>query len=35
MISERTRFPVGLTLAAVIAFAICCGLGVWQLQRAD
>ena len=35
MISERTRFPVGLTLAAVIAFAICCGLGVWQLQRLD
>jgi surfeit locus 1 family protein len=35
MTSERPRFPVGLTLAAVIAFAICCGLGVWQVQRAD
>jgi len=35
MTSERPRFPVGLTLAAAVAFAICCGLGVWQLQRAD
>jgi len=26
-------FPVGLTVAAVIAFAILVGLGVWQLQR--
>lgn len=35
MTPERPRFPVGLTLAAAIAFAICCGLGVWQLQRAE
>jgi surfeit locus 1 family protein len=34
MTSERPRFPIGLTLAAVIVFAICVGLGVWQLQRA-
>ena len=34
MTSERPRFPVGLTLAAVIVFAICFGLGVWQLRRA-
>jgi len=26
-------FPVGLSIAAVIAFAILIGLGVWQLQR--
>jgi len=26
-------FPLGLTLAAAIAFAILIGLGVWQLQR--
>lgn len=26
-------FPVGLTVAAAIAFAILIGLGVWQLQR--
>jgi surfeit locus 1 family protein len=29
------RFPLGLTLAAVVVFVVCCGLGVWQLQRAD
>jgi surfeit locus 1 family protein len=34
MTSERPRFPVGLTLAAAVVFAICVGLGVWQLQRA-
>jgi surfeit locus 1 family protein len=34
MTSEWPRFPIGLTLAATIVFAICCGLGVWQLQRA-
>jgi surfeit locus 1 family protein len=28
-----TGFPVGLTAAAVIAFAILMALGVWQLQR--
>jgi surfeit locus 1 family protein len=26
-------FPVGLTIATVVAFAILIGLGVWQLQR--
>ena len=31
--TSRLRFPVGLTLAAVFVFAICCGLGVWQLKR--
>jgi surfeit locus 1 family protein len=34
MTSERPRFPIGLTLAAAAVFAICVGLGVWQLQRA-
>ncbi|HWE47491.1 MAG TPA: SURF1 family cytochrome oxidase biogenesis protein [Caulobacteraceae bacterium] len=29
----RPRFPWGATVAAAIVFAICCGLGVWQLQR--
>jgi len=28
-----TGFPLGMTLAAAIAFAILIGLGVWQLQR--
>ncbi len=27
------RFPIGLTLATLIAFAILCGLGVWQVKR--
>lgn len=27
------RFPVVLTLAAAVAFAILCGFGIWQLQR--
>jgi surfeit locus 1 family protein len=27
------RFPIGLTIATLIAFAILCGLGVWQLKR--
>ena len=27
------RFPVGLTIAAAVVFAILVGLGVWQLQR--
>lgn len=31
--SEPKGFPVGLTIATVIAFAILIGLGVWQLQR--
>jgi len=34
MTSERSRFPIVLTVAVAIVFAICCGLGVWQLQRA-
>jgi surfeit locus 1 family protein len=29
------RFPIGLTIAVVIAFAICVGLGVWQLRRLE
>jgi surfeit locus 1 family protein len=28
-----TKFPVGMTIAAVIAFAILIGLGTWQVQR--
>jgi surfeit locus 1 family protein len=31
---SRARFPLVLTLAAAVVFAICCGLGMWQLQRA-
>jgi surfeit locus 1 family protein len=34
MTSELPRFPIGLTLAAAVVFAICAWLGVWQLQRA-
>jgi surfeit locus 1 family protein len=33
MTSERPRFPIGLTLGAVVVFGVCCGLGAWQLQR--
>lgn len=29
----RARFPVLLTLVAVLAFALLCGLGVWQVRR--
>ena len=29
----RRRFPLGLTLSVVVAFAILVGLGTWQLQR--
>jgi surfeit locus 1 family protein len=29
----RRRFPVGLTVATAIAFAILVGLGTWQVQR--
>ena len=32
---RQSRFPLGLTLATVVAFAICAALGVWQLQRID
>ena len=35
MTSERPRFPIGLTLAAVVVIAVCAALGVWQLQRAQ
>ncbi len=35
MTSEPVRFPIGLTLAAAVVIAICCGLGVWQLGRAQ
>ena len=34
MTSDARRFPIGLTLAAILGIAICSGLGVWQLQRA-
>lgn len=35
MTSERPRFPVGLTLAAIVVIGICTALGVWQLGRAQ
>jgi surfeit locus 1 family protein len=31
--SDPRRFPVGLTIAVAIAFAILVGLGTWQVQR--
>lgn len=31
--ATRARFPFGLTLVAVLAFVLLCGLGVWQVQR--
>lgn len=31
--SESRRFPIGLTIATLIAFAILCGLGGWQVKR--
>ncbi|HEX3406517.1 MAG TPA: SURF1 family cytochrome oxidase biogenesis protein [Caulobacteraceae bacterium] len=34
MTSEQPRFPVGLTAAVAVVFAICLALGFWQLQRA-
>jgi surfeit locus 1 family protein len=33
--TSESRFPVGLTLAAAVAFVILVGLGVWQLRRGD
>jgi surfeit locus 1 family protein len=33
MTSEARRFPIGLTLAAAVVFAVCIALGVWQAQR--
>jgi surfeit locus 1 family protein len=32
-VEKDRRFPIGLTIAALIAFALLCGLGVWQLKR--
>jgi len=31
--SESRRFPIGLTIATLVAFAILCGLGTWQVRR--
>ena len=31
--TPRARFPIGLTIATAIAFAILIGLGVWQVKR--
>ena len=31
--ATRTRFPWGLTVVCALAFALLCGLGVWQVQR--
>lgn len=31
--SRDRRFPIGLTIATLIAFVILCGLGVWQVKR--
>ena len=33
MRSDRRRFPIGLTIAVAIAFAILVALGTWQVQR--
>ena len=30
---RKSGFPIGLTIATAIAFAILCGLGVWQMKR--
>lgn len=30
---KKAGFPIGLTIATLIAFAILCGLGGWQIQR--
>jgi surfeit locus 1 family protein len=32
-VPKDRRFPIGLTIATLIAFAILCGLGVWQVKR--
>ncbi|GGL31433.1 SURF1 family protein [Caulobacter rhizosphaerae] len=32
-VPKDRRFPIGLTIATLVAFAILCGLGVWQLKR--
>ena len=31
--ATRPRFPFGLTIVCALAFALLCGLGVWQVQR--
>jgi len=31
--AKDRRFPIGLTIATLVALAILCGLGVWQLKR--
>jgi surfeit locus 1 family protein len=31
--ATRIRFPWGLTIVCALAFALLCGLGVWQVQR--
>lgn len=31
--ATRARFPWGLTIVCALAFAVLCGLGVWQVQR--
>ncbi|MDP3803779.1 SURF1 family protein [Brevundimonas sp.] len=31
--ATRARFPWGLTVVCALAFALLCGLGVWQVQR--
>lgn len=31
--ATRARFPWGLTIVCALAFALLCGLGVWQVQR--
>ena len=33
--TSKARFPVGLTLAAAVAFAILVTLGFWQVRRAE
>jgi surfeit locus 1 family protein len=33
MSTGPSRIPIGMTVAAAIAFAILCGLGAWQIQR--
>ncbi|HWW26187.1 MAG TPA: SURF1 family cytochrome oxidase biogenesis protein, partial [Caulobacter sp.] len=30
---KKAGFPFGLTIATLVAFAILCGLGVWQVKR--
>ncbi len=32
-LAKKAGFPIGLTIATLIAFAILCGLGGWQVKR--